>query len=80
MEEFTKEIYPFTVVMDRYGGAYSGGEFTAWNLDFYEIPPEIAGDDVTCYDFWQKNKIPVGKGNGLREAVLDLYIRLKKGE
>ena len=79
MEAFLEKIYPLTIIKDRYGGTYSGGEYTAWKLDFDEIPPEAAGDDANCYDFWKKNKTPVGKGDSIREAVLDLYIQLKKG-
>lgn len=32
------EIYPLTIISDRYTGAYSGGEYLAFNLDFDEIP------------------------------------------
>ena len=75
------EIYPLTIVRDRYTGAYSGGEYTAWNLDFYEIPMDIALSDVCCMEFWdneenQKNYI-VGKGRTVSEALADLYIKLK---
>ena len=31
------EIYPLTIINDRYAGTYSGGIFTAWNMDYYEI-------------------------------------------
>lgn len=78
MEAFLENIYPLTIVSDRYGGSYSGGKFTAWNLDADEIPAEIAGDDVECYDFWNKNEATVGKGDTIREALFDLYIKLKK--
>ena len=70
------EIYPLTVVSDRYGGTYSGGNFIAWNLDFDEIPNEINGDDVSCHGFWLDNEIPVGKGSTIHEAIYDLYIHL----
>lgn len=48
--------YPLTICVDRYSGAYSGGEFTAWNLDANEVPEEIHSDDVTCSLFWDKMK------------------------
>jgi hypothetical protein len=75
------EIYPLTVVSDRYGGTYSGGNFTAWNLDFDEIPNGINGNDVSCHEFWLDNEIPVGRGSTIHEAIYDLYIHLlyKKG-
>lgn len=77
------EIYPLTIVKDRYSGAYSGGEHTAWNLDFYEIPIDIALDDVCCMEFWEneenKQKYIVGKGRTVSEALADLYVKLKGG-
>lgn len=71
------EIYPLTIASDRYSGAYSGGNYTAWNLEATDIPPAIDGDDVDCHAFWLENKIPVGKGWTVSEALLDLYIKLK---
>ena len=68
----TKEIYPLTIIADRYSGCYSGGEYTAWNLDFYNVPKEIDYDDVACNKFWLDNKTPVGKGNTPQEAIKDL--------
>ena len=75
---FEKDIYPLTIVKDRYTGTYSGGEFTAWNLDADEVPAGIYSDDCGCHEFWLTNKIPVGKGQSIREAILDLYVQLKK--
>lgn len=47
------DIYPLTIICDRYSGTYSGGEYLAFNLDFDEIPQEVLGDDTTaiCYKF-----------------------------
>ena len=73
-----ESIYPLTIVADRYGGVYSQGTFTAWNLDTDEVPTEIASDDVTCMNFWNKNTIPCGKGATVEEAVGNLYIALRK--
>lgn len=73
-------IYPLTIVEDRYGGAYSGGKYTAWNVGFDEIPPDIDSDDVWCHNFWneQENNPTyfVGKGDTVSEALADLYIKL----
>ncbi len=66
------ELYPLTITKDRYNGLYSGGEYTAWNLEPEEIPPQIFYDDVSCYDFWTNNKVPVGKGNTPLEAIKNL--------
>ena len=71
-----ESIYPLTIVADRYSGVYSHGAFTAWNLEAYEVPAEIAGDDVTCMTFWHKNKILCGKGQTVEEAVGNLYLLL----
>lgn len=75
-----QDIYPLTIIADRYTGAYSGGEYLAFNLDFYEIPEDVNGDDCACNDFWGKNKIPVGKGYTIEEALANLYILLRKGD
>lgn len=70
------DIYPLTIVMDRYTGAYSGGLYTAWNLDFYDVPKEIEGDDSVCHSFWHDNKIICGLGNEPISAANDLLNKL----
>jgi hypothetical protein len=75
------EIYPLTIVRDRYTGSYSGGKYTAWNLDAEEIPTDINADDVSCFNFWWTDKADeyiIGKGNTVSEALADLYIQLKQ--
>lgn len=80
-----KDIYPLTIIQDRYTGTYSHGLYTAWNLDFYSIPQEIDGDNNTCGDFWDKfqsgelvlynvfnKKVFVGLGNTPDEAFQNL--------
>ena len=71
------EIYPLTITRDRYCGAYSGGYFTAWNMDYYEIPTEPEEDDVSCMMFWYTTDIVVGRGETPQEAVDDLTRRLE---
>lgn len=46
------DIYPLTIVKDRYTGVYSGGEWTAWCCDADDVPPEIASGDLPCCSFW----------------------------
>lgn len=74
-------IYPLVIISDRYDGAYSGGKYTAWNVDFDEIPSDIDSDDVWCHNFWhEQEENPtyfVGKGDTVSEALADLYIKLK---
>lgn len=66
--------YPVTVVKDRFGGVYSGGAYTAWNLEPWELPNEIAGGDMICCDFWadNRNRQICGKGATPDEAERDL--------
>lgn len=74
------EIYPLTIVSDRYSGTYSGGAYTAWNLYDGCVPSEISEDDVTCCGFWSGadcEEYVVGKGRTVSEALLDLYVKLK---
>lgn len=66
------ELYPLTIIKDRYNGVYSGGKYTAWNLEPEKIPKRIFYDDVSCYGFWLRNKVPVGKGNTPLEAIKNL--------
>ena len=70
------DIYPLTIIKDRYCGAYSGGLYTAWNLAFECVPVQINFDDVTCSNFWAFNTIKVGKGNTPIEAIENLRKRL----
>ena len=76
-----KYIYPLTVVKDRYLGTYSGGKYTAWNLDYFEIPMDVALSDVPCMEFWDNENIQnnyiIGKGDTAEEAIADLYNKLK---
>ena len=88
MKEYNKRLtklwlenhYPLTIVNDRYGGVYSGGEYTAWPLLFYEVPKDIEGDDIACSSFWwgDTDTSLVGRGDTPRKALNDLVKRMKK--
>lgn len=72
------EIYPVTIIFDRYGGVYSGGRWVAFNLYYDDIPGAVSGDDDSCCEFWRefKNRHGVaGCGDTLDEALKDLRIR-----
>lgn len=73
------EIYPLTVVLDRYNGTYSGGKWTAWNLRVDCVPIAIMSDDVACCEFWEcySNDYCVGIGNTPDEAIESLELKLK---
>ena len=80
-KENNKDIYPLTIIRDRYNGVYSKGKYLAFNTDYYDIPQEIDGDDVECFDFWyslEPNKYIIGKGNTIEEALENLIELLAK--
>jgi|GEM_PF-6003985 len=73
------EIYPLTIVADRYGGCYSGAAFIAWNKDTVEVPEDSQGSDRTCSVFWANvNREEIGFGDTPDEAYLDLCAKLWK--
>jgi hypothetical protein len=62
---------------DRYGGAYSGGAFTAWIGN----PPEaIDAGDGTCAEFWATipDDLHRGVGVSVEAAILDLLARSER--
>ena len=71
-------IYPLTIIYDRYGGSYSGGTYVAFNLEAHKVPAEVFGDDCTAMRFWKHFKGVVGRGGSLDSAVKDLLKNLKK--
>ena len=73
------DIYPVTIISDRYTGVYSGGEWTAWACGADDIPEGIFDSDVECAKAWsklkrdrKKGKIIFGVGNTPNEAMRDL--------
>lgn len=70
------DVYPLTIVEDRYTGVYSNGKYTAWNMYPEDIPQDIEEDDVTCANFWYSYDGVVGLGNTPNEAVEDLCRKL----
>ena len=49
-------IYPLTIIRDRYSGSYSGGTYVAFNLEAHKVPAEVFGDDCTAMCFWKHLK------------------------
>ena len=73
-----QEVYPLTIISDRYDGAYSDGAFTAWNLYYNNVPEEIDAGDVECREFWESDHgYIVGKGNTPNEAAEDLIKKVQ---
>lgn len=58
-----EETYPLCVIKDRYGGVYSGGEYTAWCCGIDYIPVGVFEDDVTCAHTWGELKADRRKGD-----------------
>lgn len=78
-QEMVGDIYPITIICDRYSGTYSDGKWTAWNLASDSIPECVFDDDVECGMGWYKlkedrksGKIAFGIGNTPDEALRDL--------
>lgn len=80
LDEIYDDIFPLTIVKDRYMGVYSGGLFTAWHLYSECVPEEIGDDDCTAFDFWNNDSKAyiIGIGKTPDEAVRDLYLKLKR--
>lgn len=78
-QDYTKDLYPLTIVNDRYNGTYSGGKYTAWHLEFDEVPNDIAMDDITVNDFWdwEDCNYLVGKGDTIEQAYEDLKSKVE---
>lgn len=70
------EVWPLTIVSDRYGGAYSGGKWIAWPCDGDDVPVAPTEDDVTCHNFWYDFEGYVGKGKTPNEALESLLEKL----
>lgn len=76
----TDDIYPLTVIRDRYQGTYSDGMYLAFNLEYYNIPESIDSDDMNCGLYWYTEhsdvEIPVGKGDTPGKAIQNLILKL----
>lgn len=61
----------YTVVTDRFHGAYSGGGFIAWPLPSAAIPADSQGGQEVASAFWSQPRL-VGKGDTADAALADL--------
>lgn len=73
-----KDIYPLTILSDRYNGVYSGGKFIAFNIDYWEIPDSIGSGDFDEENFYSETDIIYGIGNTVQECFDDLYNKINK--
>lgn len=78
MEDRLK-CYSVTILEDRYGGAYSGGQWIAIaNSDIHKIKYvdyEANGDDGSSIDFWDDAPDYVAVGDTPNQALNNLYNR-----
>ena len=69
------DIYPVTIIHARYGGAYEGGLWLAFNCYPEAIPNDATASDMPCGRYWSWVSImdiPIGRGNTPDTALLDL--------
>lgn len=72
-EFWLKYQHPMTVINDRYGGTYSGGNYTAFPCEYWKLPADGPdGSDIPCSLFWDRYEGYVGLGETAAEAAKDL--------
>ena len=64
-----EDIYPLTIIRDRYNGTYSSASYLAFNLDSNSIPSEVHGSDTLCSYFWDL----IDEGNFVKGGVARDY-------
>ena len=81
--EHIDDIYPLTIIVDRYSGSYSGAKYLAFNMYNDCLPSSIGSGDSDEMNFWDsyndndKNKrFPIGRSNNPNSAVMDLLKQL----
>lgn len=72
-----ESFYPTTIIQDRYNGTYSGAEWLAFPMDYYQVPREIDGDDIECIMFWESYNGEVGKGSTPELAMANLVAKMQ---
>lgn len=78
------DIWPVTIVKDRYSGAYSDGIYLAHFTEPDDVPLEPNSDDVDAMNFWyefdnfNKNDYSIGKGETPDIALENLFEILNK--
>lgn len=70
--------YPTTIVRDRYDGTYSGADWLAFPLDYWNVPDEVDGGDSECMMFWEDYEGVVGKGNTPELAMANLVAKMEE--
>lgn len=82
-----KDLYPVTIIKDRYNGVYSGASYTAFYADLDWLNSEYegyCGDDKGCREWWINarrekyliNGAFIGRGGSPDLALKDLFNRM----
>ena len=83
MDKNFDNIYPLTIVRDRYSGAYSGGQYLAFQKHSDNLPFEPNSNDMMASEYWENEEeydYKIGKGSTPNEAYLDLFMKLNIGK
>lgn len=69
-----EDVYPLTIIADRYYGTYSKAKFLAFNLDYNDIPESVDDSDIECNNFWfyESKNYNIGKGSTPNKAYKNL--------
>ena len=73
--------WPLTILVDRYGGTYSGGLYVAFPYEYSDIDMDVSGSDIQCHEFWRSYKEQgglYGIGASAQDAYDDLVSRIEK--
>ena len=78
MADKIEDIYPLTIIKDRYNGSYSKGKYLAFNLDQWDIDDAIGGSDTDEMNYWdvRDSSNMVGKGDTIEQSVLNLLEKI----
>lgn len=77
LETFMADLYPITIIATRYGGAYEGGEWAAFNLYPEEVPAGATDLDSECDAWWRFPTHAVGVGSTPKKALKALKALVK---
>lgn len=86
MEEDDLTHHPIAIIEDRYGGAYSGGEWLAISQAYIEhsnkttrasycLQDGPSGDDVSAMNFWSDKPDWITAGSSPDKALAELRER-----
>ena len=76
--EVMMDLYPVTLVKDRYHGTYSGGKWIAFNRVPWDIPEAVLGSDVPCATYFNQADGQFAVGSTMEEALKNLYQIVKE--